>query len=180
VVVTFAAGDWHRQAELLADARALLGLNAGQERLATARRVHRVTDGCRERGHVVSAREAYLRAANYYRAAEFYLHGDPADQRIHQLSREARSCFRAALVLFQPDVEGFAIPYEGTTLPGYYYPAAAPGCLPPSRGDVGDAPPGTGHRALAGLVVTAGIRLRSGPGERGRGAPLRPRRCLTG
>jgi hypothetical protein len=26
VVVTFAGGDWHRQAELLADARALLGL----------------------------------------------------------------------------------------------------------------------------------------------------------
>ena len=26
VVVTFAGGDWHRQAELLADARAMLGL----------------------------------------------------------------------------------------------------------------------------------------------------------
>ena len=47
--------------------------------LATARRVHGVADECKERGHLVSAREAYLRAANYYRAAEFYLHGDPAD-----------------------------------------------------------------------------------------------------
>ena len=91
--------------------------------LATARRVHRAADGCRERGHVVSAREAYLRAANYYRAAEFYLHGDPADPRIRQLSREARSCFRTALALFQRDAEALAIPYEGTTLPGYYYPA---------------------------------------------------------
>ncbi len=53
--------------------------------LATARRVHQVADGCLERSHVVGAREAYLRAANY-RAAEFYLHGDPADPRIRELS----------------------------------------------------------------------------------------------
>ncbi len=92
--------------------------------LATARRVHRIADECRERAHVVSAREGFLRAANYYRAAEFYLHGDPADPRIRELSRQARSCFRAALALGQGEVQALAIPYEGTTLPGYYYPAA--------------------------------------------------------
>jgi hypothetical protein len=86
--------------------------------LATARRVHHVADECRERGHAVSAREAYLRAANYYRAAEFYLHGDPTDPRIRQFSRDARSCFRAALALGRGDVRALAIPYEGTTLPG--------------------------------------------------------------
>lgn len=91
--------------------------------LATARRVHSVADECRDRGHVVSAREAYFRAANYYRAAEFYLHGVPADPRIRQLSGQARSCFRAALTLGQRDVEALAVPYEGTILPGYYYPA---------------------------------------------------------
>ena len=90
--------------------------------LATARRVHRIADECRERGHAVSAREAYLRAANYYRAAEFYLHGDPADPRIRQLAGEARTCFRAALALDRRDVRALAISYEGTTLPGYFYP----------------------------------------------------------
>lgn len=92
--------------------------------LETARRVHSVADQCRERGHLVSAREAYLRAANYYRAAEFYLHGDPADPRIRQLSREARCCFFTAVALSQGDVTALVIPYEGTTLPGYFYPAA--------------------------------------------------------
>ncbi|HEY5988104.1 MAG TPA: hypothetical protein VIV12_17280 [Streptosporangiaceae bacterium] len=92
--------------------------------LATAQRVHRIAGDCRERGHVVSARQAYLRAANYYRAAEFYLHGDPADPRIRQLSREARTCFQAALALGRDEVRTLAVPYEGTTLPGYYYPAA--------------------------------------------------------
>lgn len=92
--------------------------------LATAQRVHRIAGDCRERGHVVSARQAYLRAANYYRAAEFYLHGDPADPRIRQLSREARGCFQAALALGRDEVMALAVPYEGTTLPGYYYRAA--------------------------------------------------------
>jgi alpha-beta hydrolase superfamily lysophospholipase len=91
--------------------------------LATAQRVHRIAGDCRERGHMVSAYQAYLRAANYYRAAEFYLHGDPADPRIRQLSREARACFQAALALGLDEVKALAVPYEGTTLPGYYYPA---------------------------------------------------------
>jgi alpha-beta hydrolase superfamily lysophospholipase len=92
--------------------------------LATARRVHGVADECKERGHLVSAREAYLRAANYYRAAEFYLHGDPADRGIRHLSREARWCFLTALALSPGDVTALVIPYENTALPGYFYPAA--------------------------------------------------------
>jgi hypothetical protein len=92
--------------------------------LATARRVHSVADDCQERGHLVSAREAYLRAANYYRAAEFYLHGNPDDPRIRQLSREARCCFLSAVALSQGDVTTLVIPYEDTALPGYFYPAA--------------------------------------------------------
>jgi hypothetical protein len=39
------------------------------------------------------------------------------------LSRTARSCFLAALALDQRDVQTLVIPYAGTTLPGYYYPA---------------------------------------------------------
>ena len=41
------------------------------EWLKTAQRVHEIGARSRERGHRVSAREAYFRASNYYRAAEF-------------------------------------------------------------------------------------------------------------
>ena len=93
------------------------------EWLKTARRVHEIAERSRERGHTVSAREAYFRASNYYRAAEFYLHGDPSDPRIIDFSRRARACFEQALGLTSVAVERVAIPYEGTAFPGYFYRA---------------------------------------------------------
>ena len=44
-----------------------------QEWLKTAKRVHKYADESFAAGHKVSAREAYLRASNYYNAAEFLL-----------------------------------------------------------------------------------------------------------
>jgi dipeptidyl aminopeptidase/acylaminoacyl peptidase len=93
------------------------------EWLKTAQRVHEIAEQSRERGHRVSAREAYFRASNYYRAAEFYLHGDPRDPRITGFSRSARACFEQALALTSLAVERVAIPYEGRELPGYFYRA---------------------------------------------------------
>jgi len=93
----------------------------------TARRVHEIAEQSRKRGHDVSAREAYFRASNYYRAAEFYLHGNPSDPRIIEFSRTARGCFEEALALSALAVERIAIPYEGTTLPGYFYRSNAAG-----------------------------------------------------
>ena len=52
-----------------------------QEWLKTAKRVNKYADESLAAGHTVSAREAYLRACNYYRAAEFLL-VDPTDPRI--------------------------------------------------------------------------------------------------
>jgi hypothetical protein len=37
----------------------------------------------------VSAREAYLRASNYYRTAEFYIHADPKDERYLAAARRS-------------------------------------------------------------------------------------------
>jgi pimeloyl-ACP methyl ester carboxylesterase len=88
---------------------------------ATAERVSAIGDDCNARGHTVSAREAWMRASNYYRAAEFYLHGDPGDSRILELSRRAVACFDRALDLLDLPVERLEIPYEGTTLPGLFY-----------------------------------------------------------
>ena len=92
-----------------------------EEWLKTAERVHRVADQCLAEGHRVSAREAYLRASNYYRSAEFFLHGNLSDPRILETWVRSRECFSKAARLFSPPFEAVEIPYEGTTLPGYFF-----------------------------------------------------------
>jgi pimeloyl-ACP methyl ester carboxylesterase len=72
-------------------------------------------------GHLESAREAFLRASTYFRTAEFYLHGDPTDPRILSESRASQKAYSLAAKLTGPTWEPVEIPYEGTTLPGYFY-----------------------------------------------------------
>ena len=71
-------------------------------------------------GHKVSARDGYLRASNYYRAAEFLLI-DPEDPRILETWGRSKECFNKAAELFSSTVESIEIPYEGTSLPGHIY-----------------------------------------------------------
>jgi pimeloyl-ACP methyl ester carboxylesterase len=74
-------------------------------------------------GHTVSAREALLRAANYYRAADFYYREDPeADQaRSLRLARASQQAFADAVPLLDTPARSVAVPYGDTTLPGYLY-----------------------------------------------------------
>jgi pimeloyl-ACP methyl ester carboxylesterase len=72
-------------------------------------------------GHRESARTSYLRASTYFRTAEFYLHGNPADPRILSESRASQKAYAEAAKLTGPTWEPVEIPYEGTTLPGYFY-----------------------------------------------------------
>ncbi len=72
-------------------------------------------------GHLVSARESYLRASTYFRMAEFYLHGNPQDPRIISESRASQQAYAKAAEIIGPTWELVEIPYEGTTLPGYFY-----------------------------------------------------------
>jgi len=63
----------------------------------TAERMHRLAAESLDRGNRVSAREFYMRASNYYRTAEFFLHGDPQDRAFWILGakagvRSARHC----------------------------------------------------------------------------------------
>lgn len=72
-------------------------------------------------GHGVTARDHYLRACNYYRWAEFFLL--PEDPRRLPTYDGCVRCFRAAGRYLTPPLEQVEVPYEGTTLPGYFYPA---------------------------------------------------------
>lgn len=92
-----------------------------EEWLKTAVRVHREGDESSKQGNTSSARDFYLRASNYYRTAEFFLHGHPEDKRIMETWSLSRSTFRQALPLLDHHWEIVAIPYEDTELPGYLY-----------------------------------------------------------
>lgn len=70
-------------------------------------------------GHDVSARGNYLRASNYYRISEFFLHGNPSDPRMTRAYKRTVECYTKAGALFRPAIVPVQIPYEGTTLPGY-------------------------------------------------------------
>ena len=72
-------------------------------------------------GHTVSAREALFRAANYYRNAEFFLpHDDPRRKGNYAKIRE---CFLDAARFLASPPETVEIPYEGGSLPAYFYRA---------------------------------------------------------
>src|SRR5919199_2087190 len=87
---------------------------------ATAQRVHGIAEACRNAGRLVSARDAYLRAAEYYRSAYFFRRSDLDDPKLLGAWRLQRECFRAAAALFEHPCEAVEIPYEGTTLSGYF------------------------------------------------------------
>ena len=72
-------------------------------------------------GHNESARTAYLRASTYFRMAEFYLHGNPGDPRILSEAKASQEAYAEAAKLTGTTWEPIEIPYEGTTLPGYFY-----------------------------------------------------------
>lgn len=88
---------------------------------ATADRI--ADEGARQlaRGRRISARDSYLRASNYYRASEFFLHANPKDPRVARAYRCSVDCYKACAKLYDPPIEPLEIPYEHTTLPGYLH-----------------------------------------------------------
>jgi pimeloyl-ACP methyl ester carboxylesterase len=92
----------------------------------TAERIEAIASDCLRGGHVVSAREASLRASLYWRTALFYLESE--DPRQLAMYHRHRACFRQASALFDPPIEPVSIPYEnGRTLPGYFMRASETG-----------------------------------------------------
>jgi len=90
-----------------------------------------------ERGHRISARDAYLNALTYYRTAIFAVR--PIDKRFMEIAGKMQSCFRVAAPLFDPPIEPLDFPFNGKTLPGYFIPAARDGKKRPTLIMVGGA-----------------------------------------
>ncbi|MFD4790322.1 alpha/beta hydrolase family protein, partial [Streptomyces sp. NPDC058459] len=89
---------------------------------ATAARVERIGRDALASGHQVSAREALLRASNYYRTADFYRRENPAaDAESARLARASQQTFADAVALLDTPVRALRVPYQDTTLPGYLF-----------------------------------------------------------
>ena len=100
-----------------------------------AERVRADADRSAAAGHPVSARESYLRASNYYRLCEFYLRVDSSnDPEVREVGQLSVDSFARAAQLMNPAPKRVKIPYEGTTLPGWWVPADL-GTAHPTGGD---------------------------------------------
>src|SRR5215471_175609 len=88
---------------------------------ATAQRVEAEARGQLAAGHQVSGRDGLLRAATYWRSAEFFTRDGKPDPRGRPTWEASVRCFADAAALMSPEVTPVTIPFEGTTLNGYLY-----------------------------------------------------------
>ena len=86
--------------------------------LATADRIEAVANTAQKNGATITARNAFLRASNYYRTAGFYMVEPKNHPKSISSYKQSKDTFLKAISSL-PYVEVVKIPYEKTTLPGY-------------------------------------------------------------
>jgi dienelactone hydrolase len=148
-----------------------------------AARIQAIGDASLKGGHKVSARNAYLRAAVYYAAANVFVDGiDDAEAQLTQGFAEHRKCFDLHVSLLDPPATPISVPYEGGDLPGYLFVPADDGVARPTviLNNGSDAAvtvlwPGLGQ---PGLDRGYNVVVFDGPGQQSmlfqRGIPFRP------
>ena len=99
--------SWHREWMRVADRNQKRGLTEEQA------------------GHIRTAMNCYLRAADYYRQAEFHL--KPDDPRRLPTFSKMEACSHRFLALLNPPGEVLEIPYEGKSIYAYFVRAPFPG-----------------------------------------------------
>lgn len=92
-----------------------------QEWAATAEKVAQSAERALQAGQSVTARQAYLRASNYYRTAMFSL--PHTDERLFRYLSLSRDYFLEAAVLSTPQIEVVEIPFGSARLPAYFMSA---------------------------------------------------------
>jgi pimeloyl-ACP methyl ester carboxylesterase len=147
---------------------------------ATAQRVAEIGEQALASGHRVSAREALLRASNYYRtAADFLLEHPATDPEMTLLSTGQSDTFAAAAALFDTPVEDVSIPYEDTTLPAYLFLVDASGAARPTiiYNSGYDSTREESYFAISAAALRRGYNVLAfdGPGQ---GAALRDQKLV--
>ncbi len=90
---------------------------------AMAERVEKTAREALARRHAVSAREHFLRASMYYRAAEYF--ADPFAVEGPSWGLASRNAFLAAAAQISDRIEAMEVPFEGKAMPGYFMRPAA-------------------------------------------------------
>jgi hypothetical protein len=150
---------------------------------STGRRIEEVAGSCAAAGHALSARAAYLRASQYYALALTAVDGTAnPDALLLPTFQAHRRTFDAYVARLSPVAEKIEIPYEGSSMPGYFF---RPGWEPTRRPTLilnnGSDGPVTGLWAGVGVgAVARGYNavIFDGPGQQSmlfeRGIPFRP------
>ncbi len=86
----------------------------------TAERLRLMAQQSEQAGHPFSAGQAWLRAAAYYRAA-LHRYPAPSDPAVREMAALEAASFTRAIRLLRVPAQPVKIPYEGTTLPGYFF-----------------------------------------------------------
>lgn len=81
-------------------------------------------------GHRAVAARGYLRAAEYWRQAYFFLRHDLADDRVRSGYERQREAFRLAAPFLPFEVEAVSIPFRPAPMPGYVFRPASGGRRP--------------------------------------------------
>ena len=98
---------------------------------ATADRVAAIGDDCARKGHRLSGRNALLRAATYYATCVVVADGCAEPDEVRSRTFAAyRRCWEGYLGLLDNPPVPLEIPYEDTTLPGWFF--RAPGGYRPT------------------------------------------------
>ena len=95
-----------------------------REWVTIAEQVNHTAEQAMLSGQTVTARQAYLRASNYYRTATFYL--PHTDDRLDKYLTLTRDAFQKAARMFSPEIEVLQIPFENAQLPAYFLSAGQP------------------------------------------------------
>ncbi|KAL2842899.1 alpha/beta-hydrolase [Aspergillus pseudoustus] len=90
-----------------------------------ADRVVAQADSLNAAEHPVSARDYYFRVATYYRAADFYLHGNWDDPRIGTLWEKQTNAFNKAIALLPIPGERVVLKAEKFEIPAIFYRAGS-------------------------------------------------------
>jgi pimeloyl-ACP methyl ester carboxylesterase len=147
---------------------------------ATAQRVAKIGEHALAAGHRVSAREAFLRASNYYRTAADFLLDEPAtDPEMTSLSAGQHDTFAAAAALFDSPVRAVSIAYEDTALPAYLFLVDDSGAARPTviYNSGYDSTREESYFAIAAAALRRGYNVLAfdGPGQ---GAVLREQKLV--
>jgi pimeloyl-ACP methyl ester carboxylesterase len=102
------------------------------EWFATASRVRAAAEKSLENGDTVSARSGFFRASNYFRTSWLFDLRAPIGQQLRRAHDLEVDSFRRGAALLALPPEQVQIPFEGSTLPGYYFRVADDGMPRPT------------------------------------------------